>query len=229
MPKRGKLGPALAISFLCHGLLLWPGLAFVRGSDIAQPLDVTLRAVVAAAQSAGERALLNQARPQAPKPAPLPTREATPVSRIEPDSARQDNTRTSTAEMPLRSEAAATGAGGAVAEGVRGGASRPVDGIDADGVRQYRIALATEARRFRRYPPRALAEEIGGTVEIRVAVAVGGQTQEIALARSSGHEMLDAAALDMMRRAAPRAPVPEPLRQRAFVIDLPVVFNVAER
>jgi outer membrane biosynthesis protein TonB len=41
--------------------------------------------------------------------------------------------------------------------------------------------------------------------------------------------MLDEAALEMMRRAVPRTVVPESLRHRAFVITVPVMFNVTEQ
>ncbi|MDO8931646.1 MAG: TonB family protein [Rhodocyclaceae bacterium] len=101
------------------------------------------------------------------------------------------------------------------------------DGLDADAVRQYRLALAVQARRFKRYPPQALEAGIGGTVEIRVAVAADGQAGDVALARSSGQDLLDAAAFDMMQKAAPRASVPELLRGRAFAVSLPVVFDPA--
>lgn len=109
-------------------------------------------------------------------------------------------------------------------------ASTPPGGarLDADGLRQYRLALAVEARRFRRYPARAREASIGGTVEIRVAVAAGGQAQEVELARSSGHELLDDAALEMMKKAVPRATVPDRLRGHVFVVSLPVVFDLAD-
>ena len=99
---------------------------------------------------------------------------------------------------------------------------------DAEGLRQYRLDLALQARRFRRYPARALEASLGGTVEVRVAVAAAGAPEEIALAHSSGHELLDDAALDMLRRAAPRTVVPDRLRGRSFVISLPVVFDLAD-
>lgn len=99
-------------------------------------------------------------------------------------------------------------------------------GPDADGVRRYRLSLAVEARRFKRYPPRAREENIAGTAEIRVSVAAGGIAQEVRLAQSSGHDMLDEAALDMVTKAVPRASVPEGLRDKAFVVSLPVVFDL---
>lgn len=100
-------------------------------------------------------------------------------------------------------------------------------GLDPNGIRQYRMALAVQAGRFKRYPPRALAEEIGGTVEVRIAVASGGLVQEVSLAKTSGSALLDDAALDMVRKAVSRAIVPDALRRQAFVVNLPVVFDVA--
>jgi TonB family protein len=47
------------------------------------------------------------------------------------------------------------------------------------------------------------------------------------LAHSSGDEALDAAALSMMREAAPRTLIPEPLRDRSFSVSLPVIFDAS--
>lgn len=98
-------------------------------------------------------------------------------------------------------------------------------GVDADGLRQYRLALATQARRYKRYPVQAMAAGIGGTAEVKVTLAAGGVPDDVALARSSGDEQLDAAAVDMLRKAAPRAEVPASLRARPFAVILPVVFD----
>jgi protein TonB len=229
MRKQEKFGSALAVSIVAHLLLLWPAVSpDVRGGS-AQTLAVVLRPLpsepLAAAASA---ATAVSSHPDvmpvaaAAKAAPVPQTLASP--------SRESDSRSSTAETASRSGGQPSGGSAAAAEPARqspatvaGGA-----GIDAEGVRQYRVALAVEARRFRRYPARALADELSGTVEVRVAVAAGGQAQEVALAHSSGHEALDDAALEMMRKAAPRTAVPEPLRQRAFSINLPVVFDVAD-
>lgn len=117
--------------------------------------------------------------------------------------------------------------GGVPVQGPAFAAAAAGDAINAEGMRQYRLALATQARRYKSYPARALEVNIGGTVEIRVAVATGGLPQEVQLARSSGNDLLDDAALDMIRKAAPRTTVPELLRSRAFVVSLPVVFDLA--
>jgi protein TonB len=64
-------------------------------------------------------------------------------------------------------------------------------------------------------------------VEVRVEHELG-RAPVARLAKSSGHAALDAAALDMMRQAAPRARVPESLRGRSFAVSLPVVFDLDE-
>lgn len=104
----------------------------------------------------------------------------------------------------------------------------PERGPDAAGLRQYRLALAGEARRYRRYPETARREGQTGTAEVRVTVEAAGAMRQAELSRSSGHALLDAAALEMLREAASHAVLPESLRGRRFAVLLPVVFEVEE-
>ncbi|MBV6477245.1 MAG: hypothetical protein MOGDAGHF_02935 [Rhodocyclaceae bacterium] len=55
-----------------------------------------------------------------------------------------------------------------------------------------------------------------------------GAPRQVVLARSSGHDILDRAALAMMSRAAAAAALPDSLRGQAFAVRLPVVFDLAE-
>jgi protein TonB len=101
-------------------------------------------------------------------------------------------------------------------------------GPSESGLRQYRLALASEARRFRRYPEAARRAGLAGTAEVRVTVAAGGANRRAELSRSSGHEALDAAALEMLRQATWHAALPESLHGQSFAVLLPVVFEVEE-
>lgn len=116
---------------------------------------------------------------------------------------------------------------GAVA--VAGTPAPGVEVLDADGIRAYRIDLARGARAHKRYP--GIAQERGwaGTAEIRVAVSREGRLRQILLGRSSGHDVLDREAVEMMSRAAAAAPVPESLRGREFAVSMPVVFALDEQ
>jgi periplasmic protein TonB len=102
----------------------------------------------------------------------------------------------------------------------------PSDGLDADGLRSYRLALAREARQHKRYPPQAIDAGWEGTAEIQVTLRAGGVAEGVRLTRSSGHAVLDEAALSMLGRALPATPVPPALRERTFAVNLPVVFEL---
>ena len=99
-------------------------------------------------------------------------------------------------------------------------------GPDAAGLRQYRMSLAGEARRHKRFPEAARRAGLSGTAEVRIAVTSFDRQAE--LTRSSGHVLLDNAALEMLRLAAARAPLPEALRGQQFTVLLPVVFEVED-
>lgn len=131
----------------------------------------------------------------------------------------------STAGAAPRSEAPATAM---AATALSPSAPPASNGVDADGLRSYRLALAREARRHKRYPSQAIDAGWGGTAEVRVSVPAVGAVQVAELTKSSGHPLLDEAALEMLRQAAPATPVPAALRGRAFAVNLPVVFELPE-
>jgi len=100
-----------------------------------------------------------------------------------------------------------------------------VAGLSADGLRRYRLGLATQSRRFKRYPAQALAAGWAGTVEVFLAVDSAGQAV-VNLNKSSGHEALDRAAQAMIEAGARHTPIPDVLRGKAFSVVLPVVFDI---
>jgi len=101
-------------------------------------------------------------------------------------------------------------------------------GLDAGGLRQYRVALASQARQFRRYPEAARRGALTGTAEVRVTIEAAGGVRRTELNKSSGHAALDAAALEMLRQAAARTDLPASLRGQSFAVLLPVVFAVED-
>lgn len=119
-------------------------------------------------------------------------------------------------------------AGGLSAAAVEGAVVAQVhDAASVDGLRQYRQALAREARRYRQYPLLARSRGWEGTVEVRVQIS-GGQSPVVALARSSGHRLLDERALEMMAQAILVAVLPESLRGQSFSVPVPVQFVLGE-
>ncbi len=90
----------------------------------------------------------------------------------------------------------------------------------------YRTSLAISARRFKRYP--ALAKERGweGSVEIALDFRRLRRGQEVSVASSSGRQILDDQALEMIRQAVRVTDLPAGLRERNFRVLLPIAFNL---
>lgn len=235
---------ALAISLAVHGLLLWPSAAPRPPDPAAGTLMATLRPLQAVAPvasipetpkpvvAASTPVFRSQSPVAAPPPAllqaaevrraavpPAPTFFDAPAAVVSPPVAL-------TAGAGERSAGVAVAPAVGVVAAARVAAPDVAIGIDADGVRQYRLALARESRRYKRYPERALLAGIGGTAEVRVEHETGA-APVARLARSSGDESLDAAAVSMLRQAAPHTSLPESLRGRSFAVSLPVVFDVS--
>ena len=215
---RSDIARALLLSLGLHALLLLqavPGVSSPgsqRGlNSTGSAVDATLRGMIAAPA----------VTPAAMNPAPVAVARAASVNPLRSAAVRQDQSSPEVAverfpdgrEAPSLAGAASTAA--------------PSDGeaVDAGGLRQYRLSLALESRRFKRYPQEALEQRWSGTAQLRVAIAASGVPQSVQLVNSSGHEALDAAALEMTRMAALSAAVPASLRGRPFSVPLPVEFR----
>lgn len=101
-------------------------------------------------------------------------------------------------------------------------------GVSADDLRQYRVSLASAARRFKRYP--ALARERGweGTAEVAIRFVSTLPAPDVAVVRSSGHDLLDEQAVQMVAQAARAIALPDGLRGRDLEIRFPVKFSLDE-
>jgi protein TonB len=231
-----RLAFAFLASLTFHLLLLWPGPARLPDKEAA-PLQATLRKPPPA-----------PAVPDAPAPSP-PPRAVAPAPAVAP---RPPVLATKPLDLPAPAPVpqapapaadpapppAAVAAPPAVTATTHAAAAASPSGTlltqanasgDAlDGLRAYRLSVANQARRFKRYPAQAIASRWEGTTEIRLEVGSDGRPRTAAVGRSSGHELLDRAALTMIDAGALRAPLPETLRGRNFVIVLPVVFNLED-
>ena len=235
-----RLRYSIVASLLVHLAILWPGNTRVLTRDAPAILHATLKPPPRRpmepipTEKPAPRAV---ARPQSgipgtqSEPAPTPDAPASkkqrqpvleqasqdsvpPVkSQAEPESAAATN-------LPPSLSAAAGAAEGALMT------EASASGEAVDGLRGYRLAVATQARRFKRYPAQAMASGWAGTADIRVEVGRDGRPRAATVVRSSGHELLDRAALAMIDAGALRARLPESLRGKAFAIVLPVVFNL---
>lgn len=213
--------PALTFSVVLHFFLFWPAYPGIARQAGSPPMAATLRAVAApvpAVPPGPDRSA--PAGKIATKPA-LP-RETMPGAKVVAESVAPAVAGGEGPGSASGMESVALGRGAAAL------AAGQAAGLDADGIRSYRIGLAREARSHRRYPPLALERGWTGTAEVQVDVSRQGRARQILLARSSGHEILDREAVAMMSHAAASAALPDSLRGQEFAVRLPVVFDLAD-
>ena len=97
---------------------------------------------------------------------------------------------------------------------------------DLGSLAQYRLALIGAAKRHKLYPSDAIERGWQGRVDVRLVLGANGELAGALVRRSSGHDMLDRQALEMMRKAAALTPIPPALRNREFAIEVPVLFEL---
>lgn len=95
-----------------------------------------------------------------------------------------------------------------------------------DGVRQYRLNLAREARRFKRFPQLARDRGWEGAVVVVVSTVAGMPVPQVSLSNSSGYELLDREALELVAQAINTAALPESLRNSPFALTLPIHYRL---
>lgn len=232
-----RLSYAIAASLVVHLLIFWPASLRVLTKDTPSLLQATLRSSPPPPAEHLPPMPPPRAVPPAPtvvaSPAPAP--EASLPAQPKPSSVPQTLAVQASAvlkpvpgSVPVPSAVAVTATPRTGAPGGVPVTDASASGETVDGLRGYRLAIATQARRFKRYPAQAMASGWAGSAEIRIEVDSDGRPRATTVARSSGHESLDRAALTMIEAGALRARLPESLRGKAFAVVLPVVFNLED-
>ena len=103
---------------------------------------------------------------------------------------------------------------------------KPAEGVSADSLRQYRIALAGVALRFRHYPALARSRGWEGVVEVTVVINAATPVPNLKLEKSSGYPLLDEQAMEMLGVAIARVPLPEDLRGKDLQVAMPIRFSL---
>ena len=83
-------------------------------------------------------------------------------------------------------------------------------------------AIRKKIERRKSYPRGA--GKAAGTVTVQLTVTRAGGLATVALARSSGHPVLDAAALSVVRQAGGFPKAPAGLTEPSYVFTLPITF-----
>jgi len=216
-PGRRRLLAALAISLLCHGLVLLLAPGWQGDARRAPPLLVTMvepwrgddgspgAARVAAAAPAAEAPAAVAPVVVAPAPRVVVPARKRQVARVttQPAAIAPDVTAAARAPAPdLSGTAPATGGaaaasgGGGIAGTGSGGGRGTSDGSGSDGLRVFCARCPAPE-----YPSRARRQGWQGTVDVALAIGGDGAVAEARVARSSGFPALDEVALDVARQS----------------------------
>ena len=89
----------------------------------------------------------------------------------------------------------------------------------------YPGKVAAKLRRALRYPAEAKRQKLRGQVRVSFVVSAGGGVSSIRVVSSSGSPILDRAALETVRRAAPFPSIPDGAGRSSWPFTVPLAFN----
>jgi TonB family protein len=89
----------------------------------------------------------------------------------------------------------------------------------------WRQEIARPGVGARNYPRKALQEGWEGTARIRVELGRDGKVRSVVLSQSTGYDVLDERALEIMKRV-PVPPVPQELLGRELSVEFPISFKI---
>lgn len=106
-----------------------------------------------------------------------------------------------------------------VAKREEGGKNTPIT-MDTKNYlyRGYLTMLRQKIESIWVYPPEAAAKGLYGDLQIRFTIKKDGTLADVDLVRTSGYQMLDAAAIKALRDGAPYWPLPDSWRKKEYTI-----------
>lgn len=173
------------------------------------------------------------AQPAAPRIASAPPAATPPVA--PPSTPAAPATPPVAASQPAQPASAAASVPPSATAGRPGGqevasidSNRASTSADEGSIQQFRQNILIATRRYKRYPAQAMEKGWQGRVVIHLVIGSNGLTQSYAVKSSSGFQMLDETALDMVKKGRPLVQVPVALRGQQFEVDVPVIFDLRE-
>jgi len=89
-------------------------------------------------------------------------------------------------------------------------------------------AVTARVRRYFYFPSEARDRDITGVVVVRMTVQRNGNLEALEIGKSSGHALLDAAALDIMKRSNPLPRIPDRMHVDKVSAMFPLYFGAVD-
>ena len=190
--------------------------------QLAEPQQSAQRAVATTPQ-------VTTLRPPVPlleKPMVLPSQQPVPRELVAP--VPRPSPVTSPAAASLVPRVAANDAPiGSVPAAGRGGPGAEPAAKEAEA--DWYSLISAHLERNKRYPREAKAAGEQGTPVVRFSVDRRGRVTAIAIATSSGHDKLDRATLDLLRRVSPLPAMPKAMGRDSVTISLPIEYSLSRK
>ena len=90
----------------------------------------------------------------------------------------------------------------------------------------YKQKIAARLHKNKRYPLRVRTNNWSGTSKVAFTISAGGQVLNKKLIRSSGYQILDREALNLIDRCEPFPPIPPELELDQMLIVVPITFDL---
>jgi len=86
--------------------------------------------------------------------------------------------------------------------------------------------LSAHLNKRKRYPTEAKKARQEGIVTVRFTVHRDGSIAGATIRKSSGHDLLDAATLDLLERVAPLPRFPKSMKRDSVTLSLPIDYSL---
>ena len=155
-----------------------------------------------------------------PVRAPLPSNPVTLPPQPAPQPVRQAATTSAApaASNPVAVSPTGTGSGASTAPGN--------DPRARQQEQNYFALVSAHLNRRKLYPAEARQARQQGVVTVRFTVDRNGNVSAASIKRSSGHEVLDRATLDLLQRVAPLPRMPGSMQQGSVTLSLPIDYSL---
>jgi protein TonB len=104
--------------------------------------------------------------------------------------------------------------------------ARPEMDVTSNILQSFARSVRKKIEASKKYPIAAQTAGIEGRTGVRMTILKDGRLQKVEVAKSSGYEILDKAALQSVREAAPFPPIPEKARREEIQMSVTLIFKI---